>query len=340
MNNGQIDYKKINKVDLHRHLEGSLRFSTVVDFANEDKIDLPKNQKEIREFFLIESPMMDLGSALRKFVVTQQLLSTTERLKRITYEVIEDAFLDGIKVLEIRYSPTFILDNHPLLSWEKIHQAISDGVKLAQKKYLIAVGLIGTVQRIKPIPEAERVIDFFIEHKNDFIAVDLADNEDGFEPEPFSKFFLKAKNNGLGVTIHAGEIKKPSAPLNVISSIEKLGATRIGHGIQIINSLTALELVLKNNIHLEVCPTSNYLTQSVEQIENHPIKRLMEAGVSLSINSDDPGIFGYTLSSEYELCHKKLGLSLQDIDKLNQEALRKSFISKDIINKYWPKSLE
>jgi adenosine deaminase len=321
---------------LHRHLEGSLRFSTVVDFAHQDKIDLPKNQNEIREFFLIETPMMNLGLALRKFVVTQQLLSTTERLRRITFEVIEDAFLDGIKVLEIRYSPTFILDNHPLLSWEKIHAAITDGVKQAQSKYSIAVGLIGTVQRIKPVPEAEKVIDFFIEHKNDFIGVDLADDEDGFQPEPFSNFFLKAKKNGLGITIHAGEIKKPSAPLNVISSIEKLGATRIGHGIQIINSLTALELVLKNNIHLEVCPTSNYLTQSVEQIENHPIQQLISKGVSLSINSDDPGIFGYTLSSEYELCHKKLGLSLQDIDKLNQEALKKSFIPTDVIRKYWP----
>src|SRR5690606_6393477 len=111
-------------------------------------------------------------------------------------------------------------------------QAFVRGVERAEKEFPIGVGLMCIIQRILPAKEAEYVTDFAIEHKNTFIGLDLADNEVGFEPKPFSPFFNRAKKAGLGITVHAGESNVPEAPGYIRDAVEHLGADRIGHGVQ------------------------------------------------------------------------------------------------------------
>lgn len=330
---------KIEKVELHRHLELSIRHSTLRELAPKAGITLSK-PSDFAERFLITQPMHDLGSVLNKFLDTQLLLSTEEILERITYEACEDAFREGIRILELRYAPTFVIYRHDNLSFDKIHTAIVRGVQRAEKDFPMAVGLTCIIQRILSVKEAERVTDFAIEHKDTFISLDLADNEDGFDSKPFSPFFMRAKKAGLGVTIHAGEVNLPKAPRYVKDAVEYLGATRIGHGVQVYRDPEMIDYVKKQNLTLELCLTSNYLTQAVPgEIENHPFKKLYQAGVRTTINTDDPGIFNTDMNKEYVLLRDKFDFQLQDFTKCNDYAAAASFISKEKKQKVWSRPI-
>lgn len=320
----ELQLQQIPKVELHRHLEGSIRFETLIELAPKAGILLPASIEEQKEYFLVTSPMKDLTSVLHKFLATQKVLSSEEILTRITFEAIEDAAAEGTKILELRYAPTFIADGHHM-SWEKIHRAIQKGVEMA-KDLPISVGLIGTVQRIKSIPEALKLVDFLIENKETIFGIDLADDELSCETKVFREVFEKAGSAGLGITIHSGEANSPIAIQNVKDAINHLQAVRIGHGIQIISDLEAMDLVKKKNVVLEVCPTSNWLTQAVREIDQHPIRKLMQKDILVTINSDDPGIFAIDLLHEYEVLQSVFGFQKAEFDRCNDIAAQASFI--------------
>lgn len=325
------------KVELHRHLELSLRKSTIIELAETHGFDLSAPEA-FNHHFVISEPMDSLATVLHKFLDTQKLLSSPEILERITYEACEDAFKEGIKLLELRYSPTFIQLNHDL-SFDQIHQAIFKGCQRAEKDFYLAVGLICIIQRILGADMAEKVTDFAIAHKESFIGLDLADNEVGFEATPYAPCFQKARKEGLGITVHAGEVLEPGSENNVLISIEKLGATRIGHGIQVIRNEKIIKEVIKNNVVLEVCPKSNWLTSVVSSYTEHPINRLREKGVKVTVNSDDPGIFRSHLFIEYEILEKHLNWTKQDFIESNTIAAQASFIPLEKKKQIWPENI-
>jgi adenosine deaminase len=225
------------------------------------------------------------------------------------------------------------------LTFEQIHSAILKGVAKAENIYPMAVGLICIVQRILPVSDAGRVIDFAIAHKDSFVGVDLADNEEGFDSKPFAPLFLKAKKAGLGITIHSGEAPHPKAPRWVMDAVEVLQADRIGHGLQIIHDPNVMKQIKERGVVLELCPTSNMLTNAVDDLKNHPLKKLFEAGVPVTINTDDPGIFNTNLNREYRIANEVLGMSFADLEACAQLAAERSFIDKTKRQGVWPKPL-
>ena len=211
--------EKVPKVDLHRHLELSLRPETIWDLAPQFGIQL-KSQQDFQDRFMILEPMKDLGSVLNKFLDTQKLLATPDILERIAYEACVDAYSkEDIHILELRYAPTFVKQGHNM-TFEQIHEAIVSGITRAELECPIAVGLICIVQRILPVKDAENVIDFAIANKDSFVGVDLADNEDGFDSKPFAPLFLRAKKAGLGITIHSGEAPHAKAAKWVMDAVD------------------------------------------------------------------------------------------------------------------------
>ena len=314
------------KVELHRHLDCSVRWSTLIELAPQVGIPLAPTPQGQKDQFLITSPMKDLESVLRKFLNTQKVLASEEILTRVAFEACEDAFNDGVRLLELRYAPTFIADGHPQLNFEKIHLALQKGLDLAQKKYPLTAGLICIVQRIKSYAVASEVVDFAIDYKGSFIGLDLADNEVGFDPKTFAPLFQKAKKAGLRITIHSGEAPQPESARWVKDSIEILGADRIGHGVQIVQDPEVMDYVRRNHVALEICPISNYLTQSFKTYEEHPIRKLLDAGLLVTINSDDPGVFATTLSDDYEVLHRVHGFSKEEFHRCNQIAAEVSFL--------------
>ncbi len=331
--------KHIPKVELHRHLELSIRDSTMKELAPKFGFDLSK-EGAFDHHFKIKEPMNDLGAVLHKFLDTQKLLATEEILERISYEACEDAHNEGIKILELRYAPTFVALDHPELSFQSIHDAFVRGAEKAEKEFNMAVGFIGILQRILPVEDNLKVMDFMVENKNSFIGVDLADNEVGFDPGPFAPCFEKAKAAGLKVTIHAGEALQEGSEKNILDSVSKLHAERIGHGIQCYRDPEVLKFVVDNKIPLEVCPTSNLLTNAAASIEEHPIQKLLDAGVWVTLNADDPGIFDQNLLEEYELLHDKLGFSEKTLLECSHRAAQVSFISEEKKQKVWPYDLK
>lgn len=334
-----MEIQKIEKVELHRHLELSLRASTIKELAPSFDIKL-NSEQDYLDRFVITEPMNDLGSVLNKFLDTQMLLASEEILERISFEACEDAFNEGVRILELRYAPTFVLDRHPNLNFDKIHQAIVKGVQRAEAQYPMAVGLLCIIQRILPIKDAEAVTQFAIDNKDTFLGLDLADNEEGFDSKPFSPFFRKAIAAGLKVTVHAAEINTDKAPTYIIDAVEHLGATRIGHGVQIYRDAKMIEYAKAHNLVLELCPTSNYLTKAIPgTVADHPFKKLYEAGIKTTINTDDPGIFATDMNKEYEILHKLHGMTAKDFEICNDWAAAASFIPFDKKQKVWSRNI-
>ncbi len=328
--------QEIPKVELHRHLELSIRHSTLRELAPQFGINISDDQA-FASRFLINEPMTDLKSVLNKFLDTQKLLASEEILERVAYEASEDVYHEGILISELRYAPTFIRDGHENLSFDQIHQAILRGVQRAEKDFPMAIGLICLIQRTRSLEDAEKVTQFAIEHKDTFLGLDLADNEEGFDSRPFAPCFLRAKKEGLKITIHAGELDKPESPGYVRNAINELGADRIGHGLHVRRDLETVNFVREKNVALELCLTSNWLTQAVPSLEAHPIRSLMEAGVQTTINTDDPGIFNININHEYNLLQKIHGFTLEEFKKCNEMAKEASFISEEKKNKVWPR---
>ena len=317
-------------------MEGAVRLQTVLDVADEAGVRLPTRKlEEIRHHALILEPMADLATVLNKFELVQSCLATPGILKRVAYENCIDAFNDGIRVLELRYSPGFIAMNHPQLHFDSIHRAIVDGVEKAEKelKGKLAVGLICIISREQPALEHEKTVDFVLRNRDGFVGFDLAGDEAAFPPGPFKKYFDRIRTTSLGITVHSGEV--PGSATSVRECIELLGAQRIGHGVQIIHNPAVMDFVIEKNVTLENCPTSNFLTHGVDKLENHPLPLFLKKGVPVTLNSDDPHIFGIDLTHEYEVSQKFLKLTQKDFDRLNQQSLKVSFIDKKKVQNAW-----
>ncbi len=330
--------RAIPKVELHRHLECSLRLSTFKELAQDLGLEVPADEGKLKEEFLVTSPMRDLDSVLKKFLRTQAVLHSEEILARITFEAIEDAVNEGIKILELRWAPTFIAEGHDQLSFDRIIRGIRKGAAMAAH-LPIAVGFIAIIQRILPVSVGEQVVDFTIEHKDFFQGLDLADNEVGFDPLLFQKSFDRARAAGLHITVHAGEALFPDSSLNVKNAIEILGAERIGHGVQIARDPFVMNLVRNKGIPLELCLTSNWLTQAVPSLSEHPIRNLLQAGVPVTINTDDPGVFDTNMVKEYQLLADLYAFTEADFNRCNDIAAQASFIPLLKRQKFWPRPI-
>jgi adenosine deaminase len=326
------------KAELHRHLELCMRPETIWELAPKFGIPL-KSQQDFQDRFMILEPMRDLGTVLNKFLDTQKLLARPDILERVAFEACVDAYRnEGIRILELRYAPTFIQQGHQL-TFEEIHEAIVAGVTRAELEYPIAVGLICIIQRILPVKDAERVTDFAIDHKDTFVGLDLADNEEGFDSKPFAPMFVKAKKAGLGITIHSGEAPHAKAPKWVMDAIDVLGAERIGHGVQIYRDPKVMESVRDRQIVLELCPTSNMLTNAVPDLHEHPLKKFFEFGIQTTVNTDDPGIFNTNMNREYRIARETIGMTAAELDRCAQIAAERSFIPLAKRQKVWPHKL-
>jgi adenosine deaminase len=330
--------REIPKVELHCHLEGCFRPDTVREIARTLGLQVPADDATFRREWLITEPVRNLELALRKFANIQSLWATPEIIERLTWETCTDARAQGLRILELRYSPDFIAAGHPHLDFDAIHRAIVRGVERAAHPQ-IAIGLIGIVRKILDMRAAAYTTDFIIEHRDSFVGIDLADQDIGFEIRRFGPLIERARAAGLHFTTHCGEDDVPEAPQHVRVAIEELGAERIGHGIYIHRDPAVMALARERGVLFELCPTSNWLTSSVPSIAAHPIRELMAHGVPVSINSDDPSLFGIDLSHEYRVLARDLDFSAADFDRCNDVAAAHSFLPHAARQRVWPRPI-
>ena len=330
------DLKHMPKVELHCHLELAFRKATLRGWALEKGMPVAREEDFDREF-LIKEPMGDLPTVLRKFLNTRDVIDTEAKVEQLTFEACEDMFLlSNVRILELRYAPSFLLDAHPCMDADRMLEAILRGMARAEAAYPMVVGLIGLLQRIKSVKDNAFWCDWILERKAHFVGMDLADDEVSYPASPFAPLFQKAKAHGLGITVHAGEPDVPGAAKNILVALDELGADRIGHGVQAIHDAEVVARLAKDGVPLELCPWSNVLTRAVPDLKSHPFKRLMDAGVRTTVNTDDHGVMDITLSQECERLIQHLNLGMEDLHRCNQWARQASFISKQRIQQVWP----
>lgn len=326
--------RALPKVELHCHLELTARHDLLKELlaAKGRKLD----EATFRRDFLITQPVGDLPTLLNIFLGHRDLLDSAEVIERMTYECCEDMSANGVRLLELRYAPSFLCDAHAGLEPDAMHAAILRGIERAERDFPIAVGLIALLQRIKTAEENRYWLDFAIEKKADFLAIDLADNELAHGPETFVPLFDRAKSEGFAVTIHAGEAEGPQAARNIRNSIELLHADRIGHGVRILEDPEVLDFVRERGTVLELCPTSNWLSGVCPTRESHPFRAIMDAGVRTTVNTDDPGIMNIDIMDEYRLLRDAMNFTAEEFVQINAWGREACFIPEDRKAAVWP----
>jgi adenosine deaminase len=304
-----------------------------MEVGNDLGLDVPQDMDAFKNDWLLSKPLENLEVALARFTDIQKIWCSEEVIERMTSEACEYAVGQGIRIMEFRYAPDFIAADKPHLTFEKIHGAILRGIEQAQNPNL-AVGLIGIVQKTLSLEAAAKTIDFITENAESFVGLDFAD-KDTHPMRSYASMVDRARKAGLRVTVHAGEEPGEGAPAQVREAVEELGAERIGHGIHVINDEATMQLLRDRNIALEVCPTSNWLTSSVSSIATHPIKRLIDSGVAVTINSDDPALFGIDLCHEYEQLQAEHQFDEALFSRCNEIAYSQSFLAEDVKQKVW-----
>jgi len=315
--------KKFPKVDLHRHLEGSISPETFVEISRIYGGSLPADEVEaLRPLIQMVNEPPGFQNFLNKFKVFRCFYPCREAVEEIAYRAVREAAEDAVKYLELRYSPTHFACSGRFNERDVVHW-IQRAIERASRDFAIIVMPIATISRDYGVVLAEQTVHMISGlSPGYFYGLDLAGDEINNPAQPFSHVFTMAKNSGLKLSIHAGEA---GGAVNIYEAIEQFDAARIGHGIRAADDEALMKLLKKRNILLEICLTSNLQTGVVSDIKNHPIKRLMEYGVSVSLNTDDPAISGITLTDEYIKAVQELNFTLEDLKMLNRAALDHAF---------------
>jgi len=290
-------YRALPKVELHRHLEGSLRLDTMVDIARQHGITIPEDVLRLSTMVQVqEEDKFTFQNFLSKFNTLRLFYRSPDVIHRITREAIEDAAKENIKYMELRFTPVALsrAERFPL---QDVVDWVMTSAQDAAKKHNVIVRLIASVNRHESTDLAEQVAWISAEYiKDGIVALDLAGNEAEFPSQPFYGIFKEAKQAGLHVTIHAGEWGPAH---HVREAIEEIGAERIGHGVRVLEDESIVALARERGTAFEVCITSNYQSGVVESLGTHPIMKMLDAGLNVTINTDDPSISRITLSHEY-----------------------------------------
>jgi len=311
-------------IDLHRHLDGSVRLQTILDLGRQHNLDLPANDLEsLRPFVQISEPTPDIMTFIAKFEWMIGVLVDYDACQRIAYENILDAKEEGINYIELRFSPLFMSEPHNL-KLEGIVEAISDGVSQGVTETGVQSNLIGILSRHYGPKLAMQELDALLQHRDSLVALDLAGDEANFPGELFVDHFRLARDAGLNITVHAGEA---AGSESIWQAIKGLGATRIGHAARLLDDPELIDFARQNKIGIEANLSSNVQTSTVSAYAAHPAKQMLEEGLLVTINTDDPGISNIDLPNEFNVAAPKAGFSQAQASQLQENALNLAFIS-------------
>ena len=315
--------KSFPKVDLHRHLEGSVRPETFIEVSKKYGGKLPSyDLDELRPLLQVNPDCCDFMSFLSKFNIYRDFYESSDAIKEVAYRAVKDAALDNVKYLELRFSPTHFAAN------KKFNEAdvilwMKEAIELASKDYNIIVTPILTISRDFGLDMAEKTVNLVLKMQDRFFCgLDIAGNELINSARPYSGLFERANDAGMGLTVHAGEA---GDPVNVKEAVMDFHADRIGHGIRSIEEESVMDMLRERDVMLEVCITSNLLTGLVKSLNEHPLKKIKNSQVPFCLNTDDPAVSALCLTDEYCKAVTEFGFTVEDLNKMNLSALDHAF---------------
>ena len=312
------------KIDLHRHLEGSLRLNTLAEIALEHGIDLPSYEVEqLRPYVQITDDPPDYQRFLGKFELLRNFYTSKEVVQRVVREAIIDAADDNIRYLELRFNPE-ALANAQNFSMNDAVEWVKETTRSTQAETGTRTCLILTVPRKESLKTAYEIVELSIAHFGDLVrGIDLVGDEVNFPAERFLEPFRRARQAGVNITIHAGEW---AGAQSVYTAVKHLEAQRIGHGIRSIEDSTVVQLLYDRKVALEVCPTSNLQTGAVHGMGQHPLLDLYNLRLRITLNTDDPSISDTTLTDEYVVSVAALGVEPNQVYHMLRYSADAAFI--------------
>jgi adenosine deaminase len=313
--------------DLHRHLDGNIRLSTIWELAEEYSIALPSDNLEaLKSSVQIQKKTTDLLAFLEKMELGVSVLASEQACYRVAYENVEDAKRAGLTYVELRFSPVFMAQAHNL-PIDQVVDAVVAGCKAGSKKCGVPVNLIGILSRSYGEATCYQELQALLRTKDDIVALDLAGDEKGFPAIRFKQHFKLARDAGWNITVHAGEA---DGPHSIWQAINELGATRIGHSVAAREDPHLMDFMANNNISIECCLTSNFQTGACTDIAHHPIKTFIERGIVVTLNTDDPGVSGIEIIDEYRLAREVVGLSAEQLAQIQLNGVEVAFVGDSV----------
>jgi len=313
-------------VELHRHLDGNVRLSTILEIGLQYNLALPAdNLEDLRKYVQVVEPKPSILDFFQKFEWLTKAMVTYDACRRIAYENVEDAYHEGIDYIELRFSPLFMAQSHRL-DPAGVVEAVVDGVRAAQRDLPTRVNLIGIISRTYGVEGCWRELNALLTHKDNIIALDLAGDELDFPGELFVEHFKKAREVGWHAVPHAGEVLGPAS---VWQALQELGAERIGHAVHAVEDPALMDYLAEHQIGIESNLTSNVQPSTVPDYASHPLKTFLEHGIPATINTDDPGISAIDIAYEYEMAVTKVGLNMEQVRQAQHNALAVAFLTEE-----------
>lgn len=309
-------------IDLHLHLDGAITAEAAMELAKVQGISLPaKTEEELEKLISVPEGCESLNDFLRCFELPLSLLQTKEGIRRAVRLVLEEQKREGVIYAEIRFSPQ--LHTRKGLSQEEVLRAALEGLQDAPIPANLILACMRGADNQKENEENLELARRFLTKDGGVTAVDLAGAEALFPTRDYLEMFRRAGKSGIPMTIHAGEADGEDS----VRAALEMGAVRIGHGVRARKNPEILEEIRSKGITLEMCPTSNRYTRSIENMEDYPLLMYLESGIKVTVNTDDPAIEGTTISREFRFLKEHFGLTAEQEQAILRNAAEAAFTS-------------
>lgn len=311
-------------VDLHRHLDGSLRLETILDLGLQHNLSLPAWDIDgLRPYVQISDPQPGVMAFISKFEWMTKVLVDLDACRRVAYENVADARAEGLDYVELRFSPWFMAETHRL-DPVGVVEAVIDGVRAGEGEFGLRVNLIGILSRTYGPEIAGRELDALLTQRSQIVALDLAGDEAHYPGDWYTAHFRRAREASWQITVHAGEA---AGPESIWQAVRDLGARRIGHGVAAAQDLALQDFLAERQIAIEGNLTSNIQTTTAPSYAEHPLRAFLERGLLVTLNTDDPGISGIDLPYEYNVAAPAAGFSREQIRTMQRNGVTAAFLS-------------
>ena len=311
--------RQMPKVELHVHLEGSIEPQTLLKLAERHNVTLPAhNLDELHEWY----KFTDFNHFIEVYLAISSCIRTADDLELIASEFLKDRADQNILYSEVIYTPFTHLPHIPL---DDQLAALNRARKAAEEKWGVRINLAPDISRERrPIEASHQIAEWAIKNRdNGITSLGLGGPEVGNPPEVFASTFEIARKAGCPATPHAGETEGPAS---VWGALKTLNAVRIGHGVRCLEDPALVTYLKEKQIPLEVCPSSNVCLHVVPDLASHPLPRLMDEGLYVTINSDDPPMFNTNLTEEYLRITDQFGFSVAQLKNFVFNAARASLL--------------
>ena len=309
-------------IDLHLHLDGSLTPEDIITLADMQGVELPtRDIKELKKYLVFDEAERTLTHYLTYFDLPIMVMQTKETISKSVELLVSRLARLGMVYAEIRFAP--LLHTRQGLSIEEVVVSAIDGLKkgLTDGKFACQL-ILCCMRKVGTVEQNLETVECVRKYLNRGVcAVDLAGDEVDFNYDDYKEVFDKVKYYTLPCTIHAGE----RGGVNEIETALKLGAERIGHGVHIADSDELVDKIERLGIGVEMCPTSNYQTGAIGDMKDYPIKKYIEKGIPVSVNTDSMVVSDTSIMKEFELLKRECGLTIEDKVKCFLNAVRISF---------------